>query len=303
MDSGAAFGHRRFTFRLEKPNHAVLLRKVEGLSRPTRDFSRPTHDFGHSIRDFSRSTRDLSHSTRDLSHSDRDLSHSTRDFSRSTRDFSRSDRDLSHSTRDFSHSTRDLSHSDRDFSRSDRDFNRSDREFGHSDRDFVCSDRGFIRAGLASLVDGLKSLVAIGFGIGTRRHEMDLTQLVFGPFVIVNAAGAPFLLGAESWSADRLDQAAIRLEGAYVFALLKLIIANDAGPTFKHLRKKRVTVARIDNSRDRTARAATHRGNRVMTGEIYAFFPKLLANAGAIHARQAMTAEIQWRGLAGVDVR
>ena len=134
------------------------------------------------------------------------------------------------------------------------------------------------------------------------RHKMNLAQPIVCPFVIVNPIRSPLLISAESRPANRFDEPTVRLEGAYVFALFELIISNDARPAVQHSRKIRVPISRIDDRRDRTTRAATHHRNREMAGKVNALVMKLLANAGAIKARQTMAAQIQRRRLAGIDI-
>ena len=130
---------------------------------------------------------------------------------------------------------------------------------------------------------------------------MHLLQLVVHPFVEINTAWSPALVGAEARPADRPNQSAVSMEGSDVLTFLELIIADDAGPAFKHLWKVGAAVARVDDGRDRTAGAASHRRDCVMPGEVNAFLANLFTKAGAIHARQLVAGKIKRRGLSRRD--
>jgi len=129
-----------------------------------------------------------------------------------------------------------------------------------------------------------------------------LSQPIVLPFVVIDAGRSPFFVCTQPRRSKNLQQPAVGSKGSHVFTFVGIPAGSDR-PAVKNLRKVRAAISRVHDSRCRATRPATHHCNCVMTGEVDAFFLKLLADARAKHARHPMTAQIQRRGLTGMDVR
>lgn len=132
-------------------------------------------------------------------------------------------------------------------------------------------------------------------------NEVHLSQPIVLPFVVIDAGRSPVFIGAKPRAADDFQQPAVRAKRPDVFTLVWPRTRPDR-PAIKDLRKVRAAISRVNDRRCRATRPATHHRNCVMTCEVDAFFLKLLTDASAKHARHAMTAQIQRRGLTCVDV-
>lgn len=140
--------------------------------------------------------------------------------------------------------------------------------------------------------------------IAARRWpKVHLPQLIVLPFVVVNSARPPDFVSAQPRAADDFQQPALSAKRPHIFVFGELISAGFDGPAVKNSWKIGAAISRINNRSRRATGAATHHCDGEVTCEVDAFFMKLLANTCAKHARQPVTAQIQRRGLTGVDVR
>src|SRR5687767_6133459 len=111
-------------------------------------------------------------------------------------------------------------------------------------------------------------------------NKVHLPKLIILPFVVIDARRSPFFIGAKPRATDDFQQPAVRAKRAHVFTFVGPRARPDR-PSVEDLREIGTAISRVNDRGCRTTGATTHDRNCVMTGEVDAFFLKLLANASA----------------------